>query len=106
MSTRHTQRMEQRQAERFAVHDLVCDAGTLIDLSCDGACLHRHTFWPVGKVREVSIRSGEHQVCVGAECVRVEEIEPGLFRVGVRFPEVGPAERALLERLAAIHAGY
>jgi hypothetical protein len=100
------QQDEQRQSERYAVHDLICDAGTLVDLSGDGASIERHTYWDPGKVRVMGLRSGGQQIRLDAECVHIEQVDEEHYRVGVVFPQATPAQRAALERLAAIHAGY
>lgn len=97
---------EQREADRYAVQNLICDSGVLIDLSQKGACLERHTHWPIGMVRRIGIRSGEQQLSVEAECIHIEEVEPNLHRVGLHFIRVTSGQRAMLEQLAAGHSGY
>ncbi len=97
---------ERRDSDRYAVRNLVCDAGTVVDLSAEGASLERHTAWPVGTTRLVTIRGGAQQVRVEAECVRSDSSTPDLYHLGLRFLNLEPGDRATLEKLAARHAGY
>ncbi|MFG0253217.1 MAG: PilZ domain-containing protein [Phycisphaerales bacterium JB038] len=97
---------ERRVSDRYAVQNLICDAGTLVDLSPEGACLERHTAWPVGTVRLVTIRSEQEQIRIEAECVHSELPTPERYRLGLRFASVDAADRQVLERLATRHAGY
>ncbi len=84
----------------------MCDAVSVVGLSAEGASVERHTAWPVGTTRLMTIRDGAQQVRVEAECVHSESSTPDLFHLGLRFLDLEPDDRAALEELAARHADY
>lgn len=74
----------------------------LADLSVEGAFVDTRTVLPVGTVTRLRFTVGAQEVSVSAE---VRYSMPGMG-MGLRFLNLGPGERQLIEQLLSSHSGH
>lgn len=79
---------ERRDDARTPVHGLVCDRGSVIDLSMRGMRLTSPRRWTEGQHRRIIITDGVRSAAIEARCVWCRQ--DGLFShaVGLAFEEI------------------
>ncbi|MCK4872651.1 MAG: PilZ domain-containing protein [Phycisphaerales bacterium] len=95
-----------RTEDRFAVHDLWCDAGQLRDLSRIGASLVVKDDWAPGATRPITIRGIATDITLDATCVWRSIQSDGETTVGLHFEHLTAQQEDTLDDMSQSHASY